>query len=87
MFQDMPAYIGLFLAIRGGDWSLRMACIKLYLKVFFQSESLLLRYEVNKIGKLLKRFAVSNAQLYEPHPTQHVEMTSRLIVRALALQN
>ena len=34
MFQDMPAYIGLFLAIRGGDWSLRMACIKQMAPVF-----------------------------------------------------
>ena len=28
VFQDLMAYIGLFLAIRSGDWSLRVASIK-----------------------------------------------------------
>ena len=28
VFQDCMAYIGVFLAIRSGDWNLRMACIK-----------------------------------------------------------
>ena len=34
VFQDVAAYIGLFLAIRSGDWSLRTACIKQMAPVF-----------------------------------------------------
>ena len=34
VFQDVAAYIGLFLAIRSGDWYLRTACIKQMAPVF-----------------------------------------------------
>ena len=34
MFQDVAAYVGLFLAIRSGDWDLRTACIKQTASVF-----------------------------------------------------
>ena len=34
VFCDALAYVGLFLAIRGGDWQLRMACMKLMAPVF-----------------------------------------------------
>jgi hypothetical protein len=34
VFQDAMAYIALYLAIRGADWNLRVACIKLMAPVF-----------------------------------------------------
>ena len=34
VFEDCMAYIGLFLAIRSGDWNLRMACIKQLATIF-----------------------------------------------------
>lgn len=34
VFQDGIAYIGLFLAIRSGDWNLRMACMKQMAPIF-----------------------------------------------------
>ena len=34
MFEDVAAYVGLFLAIRSGDWDLRTACIKQMASVF-----------------------------------------------------
>ena len=34
VFQDIAAYMGLFLAIRSGDWHLRTACVKQMAPVF-----------------------------------------------------
>ena len=34
LFQDISAYLGLFLGIRSGDWNLRTACVKLMAPVF-----------------------------------------------------
>ena len=34
LFQDMAAYLGLFLGIRSGDWNLRTACVKQMAPVF-----------------------------------------------------
>ena len=34
VFEDVLAYLGLYLAIRSGDWDLRMACVKMMAPIF-----------------------------------------------------
>ena len=34
VLEDVLTYVGLFLAIRGGDWQLRMTCLKLMAPIF-----------------------------------------------------
>ena len=63
VFQDLSAYVGLFLAIRSGDWHLRMASVK-------QMASVFTAFDHSNYLKLISRHLTD--VLCMPHSIVHV---------------